>query len=45
MKFLEDLKEKKPLTRFIKDLGQKATEKQKAALRHNKRFKHNVKKA
>ena len=34
-----------PLTRFIKDLGQKATEKQKAALRHNKRFKHNVKKA
>ena len=34
-----------PLTRFIKDLDQKATEKKKAALKHNKRFKHNVKKA
>lgn len=34
-----------PLTRFIKDLGQKATEKQKAQVRYNKRFKRNGKKA
>lgn len=33
------------LTKFLKELGKTATEKQKAQARYNKRFKHNVKKA
>ena len=34
-----------PLSKFLKELVKLKVEKQKAALRHNKRFKHNVKKA
>lgn len=33
------------LTKFLVELGKIVTEKQKAQLRYNKRFKHNVKKA
>lgn len=33
------------LTKFLMELGKTATEKQKAQVRYNKRFKHNVKKA